>query len=140
MSLAWYVKIAKEIVTSTLTPSLFVLGSIGAITTRSTSRARMFHWWLAAMILFIVIVGYGNRHPWYQLPLIPIAAAFAGAVYASVATKISSPTVKIALSILLAASFGISAFVYARDFYQPNAAPLRDAGLKLKTMTPSNAL
>jgi len=133
MSLAWYLKIAKEIVTSTLTPFLFVLGGVGAITTtRSTSRARMFQ--------FIVIVGYGNRHPWYQLPLIPIATAFAGAVCDSAATRISSPTVKIALSILLAASFGISAFVYARKFYQPNAAPLRDAGLKLKAVTPSNAL
>ena len=141
MSLAWYLRIAKEIVTSTLTPFLFVLGGIGAITTtRSTSRGRMFHWWLAAMILFIVIVGYGNRHPWYRLPLIPIAAAFAGAACASVAPKISGPTVKIALSILLAASFGISAFVYARDFYQPSTAALRDVGLKLKSVTPSNAL
>jgi 4-amino-4-deoxy-L-arabinose transferase-like glycosyltransferase len=140
MSLAWYLKIAKEIVTSTLTPFLFVLGGIGAVTTRSTSRARMFHWWLAAMILFIVIVGYGNRHPWYQLPLIPIAAAFAGAVCASIAPKISGPTVKIAFSILLAALFVVSAFVYARKFYQPSAAPLRDAGLEIKTVTLSNAL
>jgi len=141
MSLAWYLRIAKEIVTWTLTPFLFVLGGIGAITTtRSASRGRMFNWWLAAMILFIVIVGYGNRHPWYQLPLIPIAAAFAGAACALVAPKISSPAVKIALSILLAASFGISAFVYARKFYQPSAAVLRDVGLKLKTVTPPNAL
>ncbi|HET9857745.1 MAG TPA: hypothetical protein VFP99_07895, partial [Chthoniobacterales bacterium] len=140
MSLAWYLRIAKEIVTWTLTPFLFVLGGIGAVTTRSTPRGRMFHWWLGAMILFIVIVGYGNRHPWYQLPLIPIAAAFAGAACAKVVPKISSPTVKIALSILLAASFGISAFIYARDFYQPSAAALRDVGLKLKTVTPSNAL
>jgi hypothetical protein len=141
MSLAWYLRIAKEIVTWTLTPFLFVLGGIGAImTARSTSRGRMFHWWLGAMILFMVIVGYGNRHPWYQLPLIPIAAAFAGAACASVAPKISSPTAKIALSILLAALFGISAFVYARKFYQPSAAALHDCGLKLKSVTPPNAL
>ena len=31
------------------------------------------------MIVFVIVVGYGNRHLWYQLPLVPIAAAFAGA-------------------------------------------------------------
>ncbi|HEV3243927.1 MAG TPA: glycosyltransferase family 39 protein [Chthoniobacterales bacterium] len=140
MSAAWYLKIAKEIVTSTLTPFLLVLGGVGAITTRSTSYARLFHWWLATMILFIVIVGYGNRHQWYQLPLIPIGAVFAGAACAFISSKISSRTVKIAFSILLAASFSFSAFVYARDFYRPSAAPLRDAGLKLKATTPTSAL
>ena len=140
MSAAWYLKIAKEIMTSTLTPFLFVIAAWGALITRSTSRARMFHWWLGAMILFIVIVGYGSRHQWYQLPLIPIAAPFAGAACASVAAKISSQTVKIAFFFLVAASFSFSAFVCARNFYQPSAAPLRNAGLKLKTETPSNAL
>jgi 4-amino-4-deoxy-L-arabinose transferase-like glycosyltransferase len=149
MSAAWYLKIAKEIVTSTLTPFVFVLGGVGALITRtcperqsngSTSSARPFRWWLATMILFIVIVGYGNRHQWYQLPLIPISAAFAGVACAFVGAKMSSRAVKIALSILLAASFSFSAFVYARDFYQPSAAPLRDAGLKLKATTPTSAL
>jgi 4-amino-4-deoxy-L-arabinose transferase-like glycosyltransferase len=140
MSIGWYLKIAKEIVTSTLTPFVFVLGGIGVLLTRSTSRARPFHGWLAAMILFIVIIGYGNRHQWYQLPLIPIAAAFAGAACVFVSTKITSRTMKLALSILLAVAFGLSAFAYTRRFYEPAAAPLRDAGLKLKTVTPPNAL
>ncbi len=143
MSAAWYLKISKEIVTSTLTPVIFVLGCVGAFMTRSIPRprdARMFQWWLGAMILFIVIVGYGNRHQWYQLPLIPITAAFAGAACAFVIPKISSRAMRIALSILLAASFGFAAFVYARDFYQPSAAPLRDAGLVLKRITPTSAL
>jgi len=144
MPAGWYLKIAKEIVSSTLTPFLFVLNSVGVFTTRSTPRprdaARLFHWWLAAMILFIVIVGYGSRHQWYQLPLVPIAAAFAGAACAFVGAKISSPRLKIVFSILLAILFSFSSFVYARDFYQPSAAPLRNCGLKLKTATPTNAL
>jgi len=140
MSAAWYLKIVKEIVTSSLTPFVFLLGSLGAFATRSTSHVRMFQWWFGAMILFIVIVGYGNRHQWYQLPLIPIAAAFAGAACVFVGTKISSRTMKTASSILLAISFSFSAFVYARGFYQPSAAPLRDSGLKLKTATPTSAL
>src|SRR5439155_750368 len=120
-----------------------VLGGIGVSIARLIPRprdARMFQWWLAAMILFIVIVGYGNRHQWYQLPLIPIAAPFAGAACAFVGPKMSSRAMRIALSILLAGSFGFSAFVYARDFYQPSAASLRTAGLLLKRITPASAL
>jgi len=140
MSAAWYLKISKEIVTSTLTPIIFALGCVGILAARSIARARMFQWWLAAMILFIVIVGYGNRHQWYQLPLIPIAAPFAGAACAFVGPKMSSRAMRIALSILLAGSFGFSAFVYGRDFYQPSAVSLRDAGLVLKRITPASAL
>src|SRR5205085_6200709 len=43
-------------------------------------------------------------------------------------------------STLLAIVFGFSAFIYARKFYEPTAAPMRDAGLKLKTISPANAL
>jgi 4-amino-4-deoxy-L-arabinose transferase-like glycosyltransferase len=149
MSMAWYLKIAKQLATSTLTPFLLILAGAGVLITRtcperqsngSTSSARPFRWWLAAMILFIVIVGYGNRHQWYQLPLIPIAAAFAGAACVFVGSKVASRAVKISFSILLAVSFSFSAFLYARNFYQPSAAPLRDAGFKLKAITQSNTL
>src|SRR5262249_28321348 len=140
MSPAWYVKIAKLMVTSTLTPFLFLLGGVGVAVTRSMVRARPFRWWLAAMVLFMIVVGYGNRHPWYQLPLIPIFAAFAGAAGALLGTKISSRAVKISISVLLIIAFGLPARVFARDFYQPSAASLRDAGLTLKRMTPGNSL
>jgi 4-amino-4-deoxy-L-arabinose transferase-like glycosyltransferase len=140
MPVAWYLKIATQIATSTLTPVLLLLGGAGVLITRSTSSARPFRWWVTAMILFIVIVGYGNRHQWYQLPLIPIAAAFAGATCVFVGSKISSRAVKLTFSILLAALLSFSAFLYARYFYQPSAAPLRGAGLKLKATTPASAL
>ena len=165
MSASWYWKIAKQITTSSLTPVLFALATAGAFMTRSTTelagaerggresprglmsrgasksmRAGLFHFWLAAMIVFIVIVGYGNRHQWYQLPLVPIAAALAGTACASVASKISARNVRITLSILLAGSFSILAFHYARPFYQPSAAQLRDLGLELRRTTPGNSL
>jgi len=140
MSVAWYLKIARSLVTSELAPLLFVLGAFGAFLTRSTSKARPFHCWLGAMILFIIIVGYGNRHLWYQLPLVPIVAAFAGSVCAFLATKISNRAVMIVFSTLLAIIFGFSAFMYAGKFYEPTAAPMRNAGLKLKTISPTNAL
>ena len=90
----------------------------------------LFDWWLATMILFVVAVGYGNRHPWYQLPFVPIAAAFAGAGCAFFESKISSRVTAVALSILLASSFAILAFLYVRPLYESSAAQHRDAGLR----------
>jgi len=135
-----YLKIARWIFTSTLTPVLFLLGGVGAFVSRSNARARLFHWWLGAMVLFFIIVGYGNRHQWYQLPLIPIAAAFGGAFCAYAGEKISNRATKIAISALPAIAFGLSAVVYARGFYKPTGASLRAAGLSLKQITPWDSL
>jgi 4-amino-4-deoxy-L-arabinose transferase-like glycosyltransferase len=146
MSLAWYWDIAKQIPTSEMTPILFLLGVFGVWQARacpgrqpngSTSNAGPFQWWLAAMIGFIFIVGFGNRHPWYRLPLVPVFAAFAGAACAFFAAKIPNRAIRILLSVLLIALFGFSSFVYARQLYQPTAAPMRDAGLVLKVAEPS---
>ena len=60
------------------------------------------------------------------------AAAFAGAACAFLATKFASRFAKMSLSGLLIISFIFLASVYGRRFYQPSAAPLRDAGLKIK--------
>jgi hypothetical protein len=92
------------------------------------------------MILFIVVVGYGNRHRWYQLPLVPIAAAFGGAACAFIGLRIFSRVVAITLSILLASSFIISGIWYVQPFYQSSAAQLRHAGLELKKVTAPDAL
>ena len=92
------------------------------------------------MIIFMFVVGYGNRHQWYQLPLIPIFAAFAGAACACLATKFASRAAKMSLSAFLIISFIFLAGIYARHFYLPSAAPLRDAGLKIKTLSPVDAL
>jgi hypothetical protein len=107
---------------------------------RDRRHSRLFHWWLAAMIVFIIVVGYGNRHRWYQLPLVPISAAFAGAGCAFVASKIPSRVTAAALSVLLVSSFVIPAFWYVQPFYQSSAAQLRDTGLELKKVTPPDAL
>jgi 4-amino-4-deoxy-L-arabinose transferase-like glycosyltransferase len=140
MPLASYWKIAEETPTLALTPVVFVLGAIGVFTSSAKSGSKPFHWWLATMILFIIIVGYGNRHPWYRLPLVPIAAFFAGSACEYVGAKISRRAVKITVSILLVALLGISALVSTRIFYHPISAPLRHAGLELKQATPENSL
>src|SRR5881394_3912524 len=112
-SFSWYSHIAQQSLVSSLTPALSAMALVGLFVTRSRDRSysRLFHWWLAAMIVFIVVVGYGNRHRWYQLPLVPIAAAFAGAGCAFVGSRISSRFAAITSSIVLAVSFLIPAFV-----------------------------
>jgi 4-amino-4-deoxy-L-arabinose transferase-like glycosyltransferase len=139
-SVSWYWDIAQQTVTSSLTPILAILALIGLFVAPRGNFGCLFDWWLAAMVLFVLAVGYGNRHPWYQLPLVPIAAAFAGASCAFFESKISSRVAVVALSILLAGSFAILAFLYVRPLYESSAAQHCDAGLELNKITASDAL
>jgi 4-amino-4-deoxy-L-arabinose transferase-like glycosyltransferase len=139
-SFSWYWDIAQQTATSSLTPILAILALIGLFVAPRGKFGCLFDWWLAAMVLFVAAVGYGNRHPWYQLPLVPIAAAFAGAGCAFFESKISSRVALVALSILLAGSFAILAFLHVRPLYESSAAQHRDAGLELNKITASDAL
>jgi len=139
-SFSWYWDIAQQTATSSLTPVLAILALIGLFVAPRGKFGCLFDWWLAALVLFVVAVGYGNRHPWYQLPLVPITAAFAGAGCAFFESKIPSRVAVVALSILLAGSFAILAFLYVRPLYESSAAQLRDAGLELNKLTASDAL
>lgn len=150
-NLAWYFDVARKTATSRLTPVLSILALIGLIVAPRLQRSErgtsppvypwFFHWWLAAMVLFIVVVGYGNRHPWYQLPLAPIAAALAGAACAFIGTTfVTRRFAQVMLSLMLVLLFAILSYVYTRPFYEASAAQLRDAGLVLKKITPANAL
>ena len=136
----WYWNIVRLTATLSLTPVLAIMAIIGLFAASRGKYAWLFHWWLAAMVLFIIVVGYGNRHPWYQLPLVPIAAAFAGAACAFFRSKISSRVVVMTLSILLASSFAIIAYLYLRPLYESSAAQLRDAGLELRKTTAPDSL
>jgi 4-amino-4-deoxy-L-arabinose transferase-like glycosyltransferase len=138
---AWYWNILRVTATSSLTPVLAMMTLIGLFVAPRGKYGYLFDWWLAAMVLFIIVAGYGNRHPWYQLPLVPIAAAFAGAACAFVGSKISSSRVAmVTLSILLASSFTILAYLYLRPLYESSAAQLRDAGLELRKITAPDSL
>ncbi len=139
-SFSWYWDIAQQTATSSLTPILAIPALIGLFVAPRGRFGCLFDWWLAAMVLFVLAVGYGNRHPWYQLPLVPITAAFAGAGCAFFESKISSRVAVVTLSILLAGSFAILAFLYVRPLYESSAAQLRDAGLELNKLTASDAL
>jgi 4-amino-4-deoxy-L-arabinose transferase-like glycosyltransferase len=140
-SFSWYWHIAQQTLVSGLTPVLSVMALLGLFVPQPQDRkySRLFYWWLVAMVLFVIVVGYGNRHRWYQLPLVPIAAALAGAACAFIRSKVSSRVVAVTLSILLVSSFMISAFWYVQPFYL-SSAQLLHAGVELKNVTAPDAL
>jgi len=139
-SFSSYWHIARQTLTSSLTPILSLMALIGLLVAPRSRYSRFFHWWLVAMVLFVIVLGYGNRHLWYQLPLVPIAAAFAGAACAFVGSKTSSRVIAVTLSILLVSWFATLAFWCVQPFYQSSAEQLRDAGLELKKVTAPDAL
>jgi 4-amino-4-deoxy-L-arabinose transferase-like glycosyltransferase len=140
MSAGWYWGIVRQTAFSSLSLVLFALATIGAIVAPRGKYTRLFHWWLAAMLLFIFLVGYGNRHQWYQLPLVPIAAVFAGCACAWIArTGIPRPLLMFG-ALLLVGSFALSSYFCAQPLYRPAAASLRDLGFELEEATTPNSL
>lgn len=139
MSAAWYWRIAGQIATTTLTPLLGALAILGFFTTRSTTSAGAFRWWMTAMVVFMFAAGWGNRHQWYQLPLVPIAAAFGGAACAWLETKVRTARSDVFVlgGVIV---FVCLALVMARPFYRAAAADLRNLGLELKRTTPPDSL
>ncbi len=138
---SWYRGILARIATSSLTPILSILAIIGLFVTPRGKYTRVFHWWLAAIVLFVIVVGYSNRHAWYQLPLVPVAAAFAGAACAFMQSKLVASRIAMAsLSVLVASSFAIFACLSVRPLYESSAAQLRDAGLELRKSAARDSL
>jgi Dolichyl-phosphate-mannose-protein mannosyltransferase len=141
MSAGWYWKILELTVFSSLTPVLVALAAVGVFVAPRGKFSRTFHWWLAALVIFIFAAGWGNRHQWYQLPLVPIAAVFAGGACEWLRSRLESHRVVRALvAILIASAFALSSYYCARPFYRPAMVSLRNLGLELKEATTPNAL
>jgi 4-amino-4-deoxy-L-arabinose transferase-like glycosyltransferase len=140
MNAGWYWNILEETFGSSLTPLLGGLAVFFIFTERSPRRARLFHVWLAAMILFVVVAGYGNRHPWYRLPLVPIAAAYAGATCSWMGVRwLRNFNFNTAAGIIVV-MFGILSYIFTGRYYHESAADLRALGLELNRTTPERSL
>jgi hypothetical protein len=141
MGPAWYWQLVRQTAFSSLTLVLFTLAIIGAIIAPRGRLTRLFHWWFVAMLLFIFFVGYGNRHQWYQLPLVPVAAVFAGCACAWFAERTQFSRKFLALgAVLLVVSFAVSSYFCVQPLYRPAAAALRNLGLELNEATTPQAL
>jgi 4-amino-4-deoxy-L-arabinose transferase-like glycosyltransferase len=76
---SWYVEIFHRLATSSLTPLVSAAMMVGLVVPARTAFGLVFHWWLLALLAFVLLAGWGNHeHDWYQLPLVPVAAALAG--------------------------------------------------------------
>src|SRR5437870_3954082 len=75
--LSFYILVVRRLVASSLTPLVAAGMVVGLFLPSPAKYGRVFHWWLLALCFFVFIAGLGNRHPWYQLPAVPIAAALA---------------------------------------------------------------
>ncbi len=142
MPLGWYWKIAVRMITSDVTPVPLVLAAAGLLMASRyvAVRSFLFHWWLVAMVLFVVVVGYGNRHSWYQLPLIPIIAALAGRAMSSVRTNLRErPLISGGVALIVVLVFGGEAYRATAELMRPAAANLRILGLALNKITPAGS-
>ena len=143
-NLSLYGKILRLAATSSLTPLLFVMLVVGIFLPPPRKFGRVFHWWLFGILLFAFMAAWGHRHPWYLLPLVPVAAAFAGFVCDFVLLRLLQPhgsklvLVSACLTFFLALAF--LSYVYIHPLYQSWGIPSLNAGIEIDRLAPPNSL
>lgn len=144
MGLEFYLRILYMTVTSSLTLIVSAAMLVGIILPSRAKFGRVFHWWLIAIILFIFIAGWGNRHLWYQLPIVPVAAAFAGFACDFALRRLEKLTnSKLALvsaCLIFLTALAYLSYIYVKPLYEPWAIPLLKAGNELNRIAPPDAL
>ena len=122
VSVGAYWRILERTLTGGLTP-LVAAGMFAGLFLWPSSRFdRTFHWWLFAIVLFVIFVGKENsKHTWYQLPIVPVAAAFSGLAFERLLARISSVKIGFAsartVAIALIAALSYSAYVFVKPLY-----------------------
>jgi len=142
VSLEWYVNILQQAAISGLTPVASAAMLLGFWLPPQTKFARLFHWWLLAILLFMVVAGQGHRHPWYFLPLVPVGAAFAGRACDFALSRIAQPVrwKALVLGSIFFSLLSYFSFVYLKPLYQPSALPAWRAGNELSGIAAPEAL
>ena len=142
VALHQYLMIAGRLLEA-LTPQLVVAASAGCLLALAAGRLRFLHAWLAGVTLFVVIAGRGNLHPWYQLPLVPIAAGFAGAATDAFLGRMARvPHGKVLSGLVTTAvilSMGYNSLLYLRERQRPWALPLMRAGQAIDRISPADS-
>jgi 4-amino-4-deoxy-L-arabinose transferase-like glycosyltransferase len=144
VGVGWYVEIAHRLVTSSLTPLIAAAMLMGLVVPVRTASAWVFHWWLLALLVFIVLAGWGNHeHDWYQLPLVLVAAALAGRACAwgfrRVARRAGVTPARLGAAIFVAGLATVS-YVCLAPHYEPKRLAWWQAGLALNRIAPPEAL
>lgn len=142
VSLDWYLNIVQQALTSVATPVASAAMLLGICLPSQAKFCRLFHWWLVAILLFMIFAGQGHRHPWYLLPVVPVAAAFAGRACDFALCRIAPPArwKTLVLGLIFFSSLSSFSLVYLKALYEPAAlAPWRAAN-ELNRLAPLDAL
>ena len=139
-----YTLIVHRLVASTLTPLVAVSMLVGLFLPSPAKHGRVFHWWLIAICLFVVMAGHGNRHPWYQLPVVPVAAAFGGRALDFALRRLGALTgskiTESFVGMILLAALTLVSYTHVRPLYDPWAKSLWKAGHAIDRLAPPDAL
>lgn len=140
-----YADIATRTVTTELTPLVAGAMLIGMLLPTHGRLGRLFHWWLAAVLPLFVLAGAGHwLHPWYQLPIVPPAAAFAGrAAAAGLAALGRLSRSRLAAGAAAVGSLcllGYLSYRYVKPLYNQRYTSLWLVGQALNATTPPQAL
>ena len=139
-----YAAIARQTFDSSLTPLVSATMLIGLFVPSQMKFGRVFHWWLVAMVLFVIFAGRGNRHQWYQLPVVPIAAACTGMAIDYVLQKlnkfIGTKVALIAATSIVFVGLAYLSYIYVKPLYASWQAPAWRAGREVNLVAPKNAI
>ena len=145
-SLDTYLRILYSTATAGVTP--FVAAAIVAGLFLPGDRnyyGRLFHWWLLTLILYVVVAGANNAHPWSEAAIVPIGAAMAGRVCdwfhrRKGSTQAGMPVPLIAGTVVFLCGVAISAYGYLGPLYQGSSAESLRVGAAVNQLTPPDAL
>jgi hypothetical protein len=142
--LAWYGKILHQVMTSSLTPIVFAAMAVGITLPPRAKFGRVFHWWLVAILLFVFLTGWGHRHQWYHLPIVPVAAVFAGLacdfMLCGLAKLTRTKTVPGFTCFVFFIVLAYLSYFYVKPLYEPWGMPFLSAGSELNHISPPDAL
>lgn len=143
-SLNWYTGVFTRTVTTGLTPIVVGATLVGIMVPLRVQFGKVFHWWLLANLMFMVVVGEGNRHPWYQLPMTPAAAALAGVGYDFTvrrsAALMRSKTLLTLLNCIFFVALAAYSYMTVTPLYAHQRPELWSLGRELNRITPPDAL
>jgi hypothetical protein len=142
VSLDWYINIVQQALTSAVTPVTSAAMLLGICLPAQVKFGRLFHWWLVAILLFMIVAGQGHRHPWYLLPVVPVAAALAGHACDFALSRIARPArwKTFFLGLIFFSSLSYFSFVYLTPLYESVAQAPWHAGNELNRMAPLDNL
>ena len=131
-----------EIIEPGLTLPVLGLALAGVLFRGNSRFGRLPHVWLAGALAMTVIAGGRYHHPWYHVPLVPMAAMLAALSWQRLQAMkmLAAPKVRMALAIAFFVVMTPRAAAHVQELYVPWAVPLQNLGLELHRIAPSDAL